>query len=134
MAASKRSGRDTPPGWLGVAAGAALLVLLGFLYWISYRSYRRQDWMQPQPYSHFDEKSLKRGGFWKGFLVTWAAVLGLHLLAVTGLGFGGSSPSAEQVRAVASLPTLALVPAHLILPLLGGVVWSLVCSTSVPSH
>ena len=127
-------GQGYPLGWLGVAAGIALLALLGFLYWISYRSYERQDWIQRQPYSHFAQQSLKRGGFWKGFLVTWTAVLGLHLLAVTGMGFGGSSHSAEQVRAVASLATLALVPAHVVLPLLGGVVWSLVRSTSVPSR
>lgn len=74
-------------GWLAIAGAICLLLLLGFLYWLSHRAYQRQEWIERQPYSHFSQQGLKRGGFWKGFFVTWAAVLAAHLLAFLGMGF-----------------------------------------------
>lgn len=121
-------------GWLAVAGAVGLLLLLAFLYWISYRAYQRRDWIERQPYSHFAQQRLKRGGFWKGFFVTWAVVLAAHMVAFLGMGFAPALPYPEQTGALFSLATLALVPAHLVLPLLGGVAYSLINSTSYPSR
>lgn len=109
-----------------------LLLVLGFLYWISNRAYRRREWIERQPYSHFAQQGLTRGGFWKGFFVTWAVALAAYVMALPGMGFAPTLPYSEQTGAVFSLAALALVPAHLVVPLFGGVVWSLVSSTSAP--
>ncbi len=119
-------------GWLAVAGALGLLLLLGFLYWISYRAYRRRDRIERQPYSHFAQQGLKRGGFWKGFFVTWAVVLVTHVVAFLGMGFAPALPYPEQTGAIFSLVSLALVPAHLVVPLFGAVIWNLVSSTSAP--
>lgn len=121
-----------PLGWLAVAGAIGLLLLLGFLYWISYRAYQRRDWIARQPYSHFAQQGLKRGGFWKGFFVTWAMVLVAHVLTFLGMGFAPAFPYPEQTGALFSLAALALMPAHLVVPLFGAVVWSLVSSSSAP--
>lgn len=117
-------------GWLAVAGAIALLLFLGFLYWISYRAYQRRDWIERQPYSHFAQQGLKRGGFWKGFFVTWAMVLVAHVLAFVGMGFAPALPYPEQTGAIFSLAVLALVPAHVVVPLIGGVANTLIGSTS----
>lgn len=118
-------------GWLGVLGGLGLWLLLAFLYWVTWRANRRRAWLARQPYSHFAEKSLKRGGFWRGFLWTWAAVISVHALVFLVSGFAGLLPHPEQVRALMALAGLALVPAHVVLPVLGGAVYSLMRSTSV---
>lgn len=41
-----------PLGWLAITAGLATWVVLGFLYWINARAYRRQEEAQRQPYAH----------------------------------------------------------------------------------
>ncbi len=121
-----------PLGWLAVVGAIGLLLILGLLYWISYRAYQRRDWIERQPYSHFAQQGLKRGGFWKGFFVTWAVVLAAHVMAILGMGFAPALPYPEQTGAIFSVVTLALVPAHLVAPLLAGSVFSLLRSTSVP--
>lgn len=120
-----------PLGWLGVLGGLVIWGVLAFLYWITYRANRRRAWLARQHYSHFAEQGLKRGGFWRGFLWTWAAVIAVHVLTFLVYGFAEMSPYPEQVRAVVSLAWLALVPAHVLLPVLGGVVHSLIRSTSI---
>lgn len=120
-----------PFGWLAVLGGLALWALLAFLYWISHRAHQRREWIERQPYSHFAEKSLKRGGFWRGFLGTWAVVIALHALVFLASGFANVFPQPEQVRGWMALAGLALVPAHAVLPLLGGIAYSLVRSTSI---
>ena len=119
-----------PLGWLAVAGAIGLLLLLGFLYWISYRAYQRRDWIERQPYSHLTQQGLKRGGLWKGFFVPWAVVLVAHVAAFLGMGFSPALPYPEQTGAIFSLAVLALVPAHVVVPILGGVTNSLIRSTS----
>nr|WP_298130184.1 hypothetical protein [uncultured Pseudoxanthomonas sp.] len=119
-------------GWLAVAGAAGLLLFLGFLYWINHRAYQRRDWIERRPYSHFAQQGLKRGGFWKGFFVTWALVLVAHLFAFLGMGFAPALPQSEQIGAIFSLATLALVPAHVVVPLIGGATYSLIRSTAAP--
>lgn len=120
-------------GWIAIAGAIGLLLLLGFLYWISHRAYQRQDWVERQPYSHFAQQGLKQGGFWKGFFATWAVVLVAHVVAVLGMGVAPALPYPEQTGAIFSLASLALVPAHLVMPLVGGVAFGLIRSTSRPS-
>lgn len=123
-----------PLGWLAIAGAKGLLSVLGFLYWISHRAYRRREWIERQPYSHFAQQRLKQGGFWKGFFVTWAVVLVTHVAAFLGMGLAPALPYPEQTGALFSLATLALVPAHLVVPILGGAVYSLTRSTSIPDQ
>lgn len=120
--------QGAPLGWLAVAGGLATWASLGFLYWINARAYRRQEETERQPYA---PPSPKRGGFWKGFFVTWAIVVAAHLAAFLGMGFADLVPRPEQVRAIFSLLSLALVPAHVVMPVLGGAVYGLVRSTAL---
>jgi len=105
----------------------AIWAVLGFLYWINARAHRRQEEAQRGPYA---PPSSQRGGFWKGFFVTWAIVVTIHMAAFLGMGFADLMPRPEQFRAVFSLLALALVPAHVVVPILGGVVYTLVRSTA----
>ncbi|PJL36968.1 hypothetical protein B9Y78_13710 [Stenotrophomonas maltophilia] len=120
--------QDAPLGWLAVAGGLAIWAVLGFLYWINALAYRRQEEAQRQPYA---PPSPQRGGFWKGFFVTWAIVVAAHLAAFLGMGFADLLPRPDQSRAIFSLLVLALVPAHVVLPVLGGAVYGLVRSTAL---
>lgn len=115
-------------GWLAIAGGLATWAVLGFLYWINARAYRRQEEAQRQTYA---PPSPQRGGFWKGFFATWAIVMAAHLTAFLGMGFADLLPHPEQSRAIFSLLVLALVPAHVVAPILGGAVYSLVRSTAL---
>ncbi|WP_323153687.1 ABC transporter permease [Stenotrophomonas maltophilia] len=115
-------------GWLAIAGGLAIWAVLGFLYWINVRAYRRQEEAQRQPYA---PPSPQRGGFWKGFFVTWAIVAAAHLASFLGMGFADLLPHPEQARAIFSLLVLALVPAHVVVPVLGGAVYGLVRSTAL---
>lgn len=126
--------RGHPLGWLAVGGAIGLLLILCFLYWISYRAYQRRDWIERQPYSHFAQQGLKRGGFWKGFFVTWAVVLVVHVVAFLGMGFAPALPHSEQIGAIFSLAALALVPAHVVAPIIGGAAYSLVRSTFRPNR
>jgi len=114
-------------GWLAIAGGLAIWTVLGFLYWINARAYRHQEEAQRQPYA---PPSPKRGGFWKGFFVTWAVVVAAHLAAFLGMGFADLLPHPEQRRAIFSLLVLALVPAHVVVPGLVGIIYSLMRQTS----
>jgi len=117
-----------PLGWLAILSGLAIWAVLGFLYWINARAYRRQEEGQRQPYAPFTPK---RSGFWKGFFVTWAIVVAGHLLAFLGMGFADLLPRPEQSRAIFSLLVLVLVPAHVVVPVLGGIIYSMVRSTAL---
>ena len=119
--------QGAPLGWLAIAGGLAIGAVLGFLYWINARAYRRQEEAQRGPYA---PPSPQRGGFWKGFFVTWVIVVVAHVAAFLGMGFADLMPRSEQLRAVFSLLVLALVPAHVVMPALGGVAYTLVRSTS----
>lgn len=120
--------QGAPLGWLAVAGGSATWAVLGFLYWINARAYRHQEEAQRQPHA---PPSPKRGGFWKGFFVTWAIVVAAHLASFLGMGFADLLPHPERARAIFSLGVLALVPAHVVVPVLGGAVYSLVRSTAL---
>ncbi|EKT4105626.1 hypothetical protein [Stenotrophomonas maltophilia] len=119
--------QGAPLGWLAIAGGLAIWAILGFLYWINARAYRRQEEAQRQLYA---PPSPQRGGFWKGFFVTWAIVTATHVAAFLGMGFADLLPHPEQSRAIFSLLVLALVPAHVVVPVLGGVVYSMLRSTA----
>lgn len=120
--------QGAPLGWLAIAGGLAIGAVLGFLYWINARAYRRQEEAQRGPYA---PPSPQRGGFWKGFFVTWAIVVVIHMTVFLGMGFADLLPHPEQSRAIFSLLVLALVPAHVVAPVLGGAVYGLVRSTAL---
>nr|WP_313310804.1 hypothetical protein [Stenotrophomonas geniculata] len=120
--------QGAPLGWLAIGGGLATWAVLGFLYWINARAYRHQEEAQQLPYA---PPSPKRGGFWKGFFVTWAVVVAIHMVAFLGMGFADLMPRPEQFRAVFSLLAVALVPAHVVAPVLGGVVYNLIRSTAL---
>ncbi|MCU1064769.1 MULTISPECIES: hypothetical protein [Stenotrophomonas] len=120
--------QGAPLGWLAIAGGLATWAVLGFLYWINARAYRRQEETERQPYA---PPSPKRGGFWKGFFVTWTIVVAAHITVFLGMGFADLLPHPEQSRAIFSLLVLALVPAHVVVPVLGGAVYGLVRSTAL---
>lgn len=117
-----------PLGWLAIGGGLATWAVLGLLYWINARAYRRQEETERQPYA---PPSPKRGGFWKGFFVTWTIVVAAHITVFLGMGFADLLPHPEQSRAIFSLLVLALVPAHVVVPVLGGAVYGLVRSTAL---
>lgn len=104
-------------------------LLLAFLFWITHRANRRRAWINRQPFLHYAEQSLPRGGFWRGFLWTWAVVIALHTLVFLVSSFAQVFPRPELVRGLMALTGLALVPAHLVLPLVGGVI----CATARPT-
>ncbi|PZS45749.1 hypothetical protein A7X57_13960 [Stenotrophomonas maltophilia] len=118
-------------GWLAVLAGLGLWLLLAFLFWITHRANRRRAWINRQPFPHYAEQGLPRGGFWRGFLWTWTGVIAVHVLILLLIGFAEAFPHPEEVRGVASLMALAILPAHLLLPLAGGLVYALLRSTSI---
>ncbi|MCR1807984.1 hypothetical protein NTC87_22590 [Stenotrophomonas geniculata] len=119
--------QGAPLGWLAIAGGLAIWAVLGFLYWINARAYRRQEEAQRQPYA---PATPKRSLFWKGFFVTWAIVVAAHMAVFLGMGFADLLPHPEQSRAIFSLLVLGLVPAHVVAPPLGGVAYTLVRSTA----
>lgn len=51
-----------PLSWLAVTAGLATWVVLGFLYWINARAYRRQEEAQRQPYAPPRPSGVGSGG------------------------------------------------------------------------
>lgn len=122
----------SPFGWLAVLGGLGIWLVLAFLYWITYRANRRRAWIARQPYPQFAEQGLKRGGFWRGFLGTWAGVIAVHMLVFLTSGSAEVFPQPAQVRGLMALIGLALIPAHLLLPALGGIVYSLIRATSTP--
>lgn len=121
----------SPFGSLAILGGLGIWLVVAFLCWITYRANRRRAWIARQPYPHFAEQALMRGGFWRGFLWTWAGVIAVHVLTFLLIGFAEAFPLPEEVRGVASLMTLAILPAHLLLPLAGGLVHALLRSTSI---
>ncbi|OBU74525.1 hypothetical protein A9K61_00835 [Stenotrophomonas maltophilia] len=58
--------------------------------------------------------------------MTWAIVAAAHLTAFLGMGFANLLPRPEQSRAIFSLLVVALVPAHVAIPILRGRACSLV--------
>ncbi|HFF5964811.1 TPA: hypothetical protein ACGCF6_000121 [Stenotrophomonas maltophilia] len=120
--------QGAPLGWLAIGGGLATWALLGFLCWINARAYRRQEETERQSYA---PPSPKRGGFWTGFFVTWTIVVAAHLASFLGMGSADLLPHPEQARAIFSLLVLGLVPAHVVVPVLGGAVYGLVRSTAL---
>lgn len=118
-------------GWLAVLGGIGTWLVLAFLFWITQRANRRRAWINRQPFPHYAEQGLPRGCFWRGFLWTWAGVIAVHMLVFLISGFAELLPNPEQVRGWMALAGLALVPAHVVLPMLGGIAYSLIHSTSV---
>jgi len=118
-------------GWLAVLGGIGTWLVLAFLFWITHRANRRRAWINRQPFPHHAEQGLPRGGFWRGFLWTWAAVIALHVLVFLISGFAELLPHPERLRGLMSLWGLALVPTHLVLPTMGGMGYSLIRQTSI---
>ncbi|WP_295558146.1 hypothetical protein [uncultured Stenotrophomonas sp.] len=109
-------------GWIAIAGGLAIWAVLGFLYWINARAYRRQEEVQRQPCA---PPTPKRGGLWKAFFASWLVVMAAHVAAFLGMGFADLLPHPQQARAIFSLIALALAPAHLVVPALAGMLYSL---------
>jgi len=117
-------------GWLAVLGGLGLWLLLFFLFWITHRANRRRAWINRQPFPHYAEQGLPRGGFWRGFLWGWAGVIAAQVLVFLATGFAEVFPRPDQVRGLLAVTGLALMPAHLVVPILSGMVYSLIRATS----
>lgn len=63
--------------------------------------------------------------------MTWVIVVTAHMAVFLGMGFADLLPHPEQARAIFSLLVLGLVPAHVVVPVLGGAVYGLVRSTAL---
>ncbi|WP_188250280.1 hypothetical protein [Stenotrophomonas hibiscicola] len=118
-------------GWLAVLGGIGTWLVLAFPFWITHRANRRRAWINRQPFPHYAEQRLPRGGFWRGFLWTWAGVIAVHMLVFLSSGFAELLPHPERLRGLMSLWGLALVPAQLVLPTMGGIGYSLIRQTSI---
>ncbi len=118
-------------GWLAVLGGLGVWLLLAFLFWITHRAIRRRAWINRHPFPHYAEQSLPRGGFWRGFLWTWAAVIAVQILVVLVSGFAEVFPNPAEARGLMAFVGLAWTPAHVVLPAVGGIACSMVRSTSL---
>ena len=118
-------------GWLAVLGGIGTWLVLGFLFWITHRANRRRAWINRQPFPHYAQQSLPRGGFWRGFLWTWAGVIAVHTLVFLVSSFAQVFPRPEQVRGLLAVAGLVLIPAHVAPPILAGMVYSLMRATSL---
>jgi hypothetical protein len=83
-----------------------------------------------QPYPHLAEKGLKRGEFLKGAAVTWLLVAVTHVAAYVA-AFQPWLPADVQT-AVLSLAYGVLPLCHLVVPLVGGLLWSVWVGSSTP--
>lgn len=121
----------SPFGWLAVLAGLGLWLLLAFLFWITHRANRRRAWINRQPFPHYAEQSLPRGGFWRAFLWTWAGVVVAHTMTCLIGSAADLLPYSEQVRAVLAILSLGTAPAYILLPTLVALVYSAIKSTAL---
>lgn len=119
-------------GWLAVLGGIGTWLVLAFLFWITHRANRRRAWINRQPFPHYAEQGLPRGGFWRGFLWTWAAVIAAQVLVFLVAGFADVLPNPTQVRGLAAVVGLLLLPVHVAFPVLGGCAYRVVRSTRIP--
>ncbi|HID8000246.1 hypothetical protein I5U03_05675 [Stenotrophomonas maltophilia] len=118
-------------GWLAVLGGIGTWLVLAFLFWITQRANRRRAWINRQPFPHYAEQGLPRGGFWRGFLWTWAGVIAVHTLVFLVSSFAQMFPRPEHVRGLLAVAGLALIPAHAVIPILAGMAYNLMRETSV---
>ncbi|MCI1073700.1 hypothetical protein MOQ07_11295 [Stenotrophomonas maltophilia] len=118
-------------GWLAVLGGIGTWLVLAFLFWITHRANRRRAWINRQPFPHHAEQGLPRGGFWRGFLWTWAAVIALHTLVFLVSSFAQVFPRPEHGRGLLAVAGLALIPAHAVIPILAGMACNLMRETSL---
>ena len=79
---------------------------------------------------HLAEKGLKRGGFWKGAAVAWTLVAAAHVMAYFA-AFHLGLPTDLQTS-VLSLAYGVLPLCHLVVPVVGGLLWSAWVGSSTP--
>lgn len=115
----------------GYLLGAgAVWGFLGLLWLINLRANTRRAWVARQPYPHLAEKGLKRGGFWKGAVASWVLVLLAHAAAYAAV-FQPSLP--DNLRTPAMSLAYGILPlCHLMLPVVGGFLWSAWVGSSKP--
>lgn len=113
-----------------LGAGAAWS-FLGFLWLINLRANARRTWVARQPYPHLAEKGLKRGGFWKGAIASWVLVLLAHAAAYAAV-FHPGLPT-DLRTPVTSLAYGILPLCHLVMPVVGGLLYGAWVSSSTPS-
>ncbi len=117
-------------GWLYVAGGLSIWAFLVFLWIVNVRANKRRAWLRRQPYSHLTEPHLPQGGFWKGAILTWLIVVAMHIASFFVL-FGTEGDGAARTLAQ-SLYFDFLPIAHLVLPIVGGFLYSLIVSSATP--
>jgi len=120
---------------LGTAGGyllgaGAVWGLLAFLWLVNVRANARRAWVARQPYPALAEKGLKRGGFLKGAAVTWLLVAVAHVAAYF-IAFQPWVPADLQTP-VLSLAYGVLPMCHVVVPVVGGLVWSAWVGSSTP--
>ena len=119
-----------PLGWLVILGGLAIWGLLAFLWLINIRANQRRAWLARQPYAPLAEKGLKRGGFWKGAIITWMLVATAHAAAYFAV-FQPGLP-ADLRTPVMSLAYGILPLCHLVVPVVGGLFYGAWVSSSTP--
>lgn len=121
--------RLAPAGGYLLGAGAAW-GFLGFLWLINLRANTRRAWVARQPYPHLAEKGLKRGGFLKGAAVTWVLVAAAHAAANFAVFQPGLS---DGLRTTAMSLAYGILPlCHMVVPVVGGFLWSAWVGSSKP--
>lgn len=121
--------RLAPAGGYMLGAVAAW-GFLAFLWAVNIRANGRRAWVARQPYPHLAEKGLKRGGFLKGAAVTWVLVAAAHAAAY----FAAFQPALSGgLRTTAMSLAYGILPlCHLVVPVLGGFLWSAWVGSSTP--
>lgn len=120
---------------LGPAAGylfgaGAVWGFLTLLWLINVRANGRRAWLARQPYPHLAETALRRGGFWRGAAVAWILVAAAHVVAYVA-AFQPWLPADLQTT-VLSLAYGVLPLCHLVVPFVGGLLWSAWVGSSTP--
>ena len=121
--------RLAPAGGYLLSAGT-VWGFLAFLWLINVRANGRRAWVARQPYPHLAEKGLKRGGFWKGAIASWLLVLLAHAAAYAAV-FQPGLPT-DLRTPVMSLAYGILPLCYMVVPVVGGFLWSAWVSSSTP--
>lgn len=124
------SGSRLAPACGYLLGAGAVWGFLAFLWAINIRANGRRAWVARQPYPHLAEKGLKRGGFWKGAAAAWVLVAVAHAAAY----FAVFQPALSgSLRTTAMSLAYGILPlCHLVVPVLGGFLWSAWVGSSTP--
>lgn len=118
--------------WLTILAGLGMWGLIVFMVWMDIRRNRQRDWVARQNYPVFAEKALPKGGFLKVAGITWVCVLLVHMGTFL-VAMADWFPM--EVRSYAFLGMILVLPiAHVVVPLVVGLLWHMIRATATPKY